>query len=137
MLKVKAAQLLVRIWPGFSQGNMILPSMLSHDQEIIRQHALDPLVHYKISARLFLEFTALRSALRKRAGEISIPTLMIHGGEDHIAAAAGAEQWAKSARTGIVTLRIYPDLYHEVLNEVGREQIIASMIDWLEAAPPR
>lgn len=135
MLKVKAAQLLVKIWPGFSQGNMILPSMLSHDPEVVREHAMDPLVHYRITARLFLEFQAMRSSLRKRVGELSTPTLLLHGGSDPIAAPEGSERWAASARPGVVTLHIYPGLYHEVLKELDREKIIGSMIDWLEHGP--
>jgi len=135
MLKVRAAQLLVRLWPGFSQGNMILPSMLSHDQEIVRIHASDPLVHYKISARLFLEFTAMRASLQRRVKDLKTPTLILHGGADPIADPHGSEAWAKAAPPGLVTLRLYPGLFHEVLNEVGRDKIIASTIDWLEAKP--
>jgi len=135
MIKVKAAQLLVRFWPGFSQGNMILPSMLSHDQEVVRAHASDPLVHYKISARLFLEFQAMRVSLQRRSGELRTPTLLLQGAEDPISAPEGSKRWAGVTRPGFVTLRIYPDLYHEVFWEVERDPIIASMIDWLEAAP--
>jgi alpha-beta hydrolase superfamily lysophospholipase len=133
MLKVRVAQALVRVWPGFSQGNMILPSMLSHDQEVIRAHVFDPLVHYRISARLFLEFQAMRASLSRRAGELRTPTLLLHGGSDPIADPRGSRAWAASAPQGMVTLRIYPNLLHEVLNEVGRDEIIASMIDWIEA----
>ncbi len=132
LIKVRAAQLLVRVWPGFSQGNMILPSMLSHDQEVVREHASDPLVHYKISARLFLEFQAMRASLQRRAGELRTPTLLLHGEDDPIADALGSASWAKAAPASRVTLRLYPGLLHEVLNEVGRAEIIASMIDWLE-----
>lgn len=135
MIKVKAAQLLVRFWPRFSQGNMILPSMLSHDQEVVRAHGNDPLVHYKISARLFLEFQAMRVSLHRRAGELRIPTLLLQGAEDHIAAPEGSRRWAGQTQPGVVALRIYPALYHEVLWELERAAIIASMIDWLEAAP--
>jgi alpha-beta hydrolase superfamily lysophospholipase len=137
LLKVKAAQLLVRVWPGFSQGNMILPSMLSHDPEVVREHAMDPLVHYRITARLFLEFQAMRSSLRKRGRELSTPTLLLQGGDDPITAPEGSERWAGSARSGVVTLHLYPGLYHEILKEVGREKIIGSMIDWLEGVPDR
>ena len=132
LLKVKAAQALVRFWPGFSQGNMILPSMLSHDQDIVRAHMEDSLVHYKITARLFLEFQFMRASLMKRVGDLKTPTLVIQGGEDHVADPAGSAKWAKMAPSGLVELRLYPGLYHEVLAEVGRTEIIASMIDWLE-----
>lgn len=134
MLKVRAAQLLVRIWPGFSQGNMVLPSMLSHDQEVVRAHAADPLVHYKISARLFLEFQMMRRSLDRREGQLRTPTLLLHGQADPIADARGSAAWAKAAPANLVTLRLYPNLFHEVLNEVERAEIITSMISWLGPA---
>ena len=136
MIKVRAAQVLVRFWPGFSQGNMILPSMLSHDQEVVRAHMEDPLVHYRISARLFFEMQALRAAAGRRARELHHPTLLLHGGADPIADAGGSARWARGTPEGRVTLRLYPGLYHEPLNEVERAEIIASMIDWLETPSP-
>ncbi len=132
LLKVKAAQAIARFWPGFSQGNMILPSMLSHDQAIVRAHMEDPLVHYRISARLFLEFQMMRGSLQRRAGDLRVPTLVIQGGEDHVAAPEGTQRWVGLAPKGLVELRLYPGLYHEVLAEVGREAIISDLIDWLE-----
>ncbi len=136
MIKVKAAQLLVRFWPGYSQGNMILPSMLSHDQAVVRAHMEDPLVHYRISARLFYEFQLMRGSLQARAAELWVPTLILHGGEDHVAAFEGSERWARLVPPGRVSIRSYPGLYHEVLNELERDEIIASMIDWLEEPVP-
>ena len=132
LLKVKMAQALVRFWPGFSQGNMILPSMLSHDQDVVRAHMEDPLVHYKITARLFLEFQFMRASLMKRVGELKTPTLVLQGGEDHVADPLGSQRWVKMVPDGMAELRLYPGLYHEVLAEVGRAEIIASLIDWLE-----
>jgi alpha-beta hydrolase superfamily lysophospholipase len=134
-LKVKVAQAIARFWPGFSQGNMILPSMLSHDQAVIRAHMEDPLVHYKITARLFLEFQFMRASLMKRVGELKTPTLVLQGGEDHVADPLGSERWVKMVPEGMAELRLYPGLYHEVLAEVGRAEIIASLIDWLEKPP--
>lgn len=135
LLKVKLAQAVARFWPGFSQGNMILPSMLSHDQAVIRAHMEDPLVHYRITARLFLEFQFMRASLMKRASELKTPTLVLQGGEDHVAAPLGTERWVKMVPEGMAELRLYPELYHEVLAEVGRAEIIASLIDWLEKPP--
>ena len=45
---------------------------------------------------------------------------------------SGTERWVKMVPDGMAELRLYPGLYHEVLAEVGRADIIASLIDWLE-----
>jgi alpha-beta hydrolase superfamily lysophospholipase len=136
MLKVKAAQLAARIWPRFSQGNTILPSMLSRDPEIVRAHSVDPLVHYKISARLFFEFQRMRQELIRRAPDLHVDTLIIHGGADPISSVVGAQRWASRAPEGRVTCRLYPGLLHEVLNELEREEVMRDVFDWLEHAIP-
>jgi alpha-beta hydrolase superfamily lysophospholipase len=132
MLKVYAAQALVRVWPGFSQGTAIAPSMLSHDPEVVRAHRTDPLVHYKISARLFLELQVVRRGLARRAREVRVPTLVIQGGDDPVTRAAGSARWARSANGARVTYREYPGLLHEVLNEPSGPSVLEGIADWLE-----
>ncbi|MGE5175430.1 MAG: lysophospholipase [Hyphomicrobiales bacterium] len=136
MLKVRAAQVAARFWPGFSQGSTILPSMLSRDQEVVRAHAQDPLVHYRISARLFFEFQSARGALTRRAADLPVDTLILHGGADPIANVEGSERWARRAPDGRVTCRLYPGLLHEVLNEVERARVLVDLGDWLDQEMP-
>lgn len=132
VLKVHAARLIGLIWPGFTQGNQIPPSLLSHDPEIIRAHRADPYVHFRISARLFLELQRMRRALAKVAGLHSIPTLLLQGGADPVSSCAGCSQWAKSAKPGVVTYREYPGLFHEVLNEPESAAILDEIAAWLK-----
>jgi lysophospholipase len=133
-LKVHAARILGRIWPGFTQGNQIPPSLLTHDPEIIRAHRADPYVHFRISARLFLEFTAIRRALAKLSKDHAIPTLLIQGGADPVSSCVGCAQWAKGAKPGIVTYKEYAGLFHEVLNEPEGALILEEIAVWLKAA---
>lgn len=137
MIRVRAAQLAARLWPGYSQGNMILPSMLSQDQEMVRAHSHDPLVHYRISARLFLEFQRMRALLSKRASELPVLTLLLHGDADPISAPAGSARWAAGAPAGRLTVRVYPGFLHEVLHEKERASVLSDLGDWLEATLTR
>jgi alpha-beta hydrolase superfamily lysophospholipase len=131
-LKVQIARLIGLLWPGFTQGNQIPPSLLTHDPEVIRAHRADPYVHFRISARLFLELQAIRRSLAKAAGTLSIPTLLIQGQADPVTSCVGCSQWAKSAKPGTVTYREYPGLFHEVLNEPEGPAILEGIIAWLK-----
>lgn len=131
MLKVRAAQLLVRLWPRFSQQTAILPSMLSHDPEVVRAHNEDPLVHYLMSAKLFFEFRGVSDTLRKAAGRLTVPTLILHGTGDVVSSSLGSERWAKLAPEGMADLRLYPGLYHEILNEREGPEIAREIATWL------
>jgi alpha-beta hydrolase superfamily lysophospholipase len=137
MLKVRMAQLVVRLWPGFSQKTTILPSMLSHDPDVVRAHNDDPLIHYLMSARLFFEFQAVNAALRQSAPKLPVPALVLHGTGDLISSSVGSERWAKAAPPGLAELRLYEGLYHEILNEPEGPRIAEAMAAWLAAPPSR
>jgi len=137
MLKVRMAQIIVRLWPGFSQQTTILPSMLSHDPEVIRAHNEDPLVHYLMSARLFFEFQSVNAALRQSAPRLPVPALVLHGTGDVISSPVGSERWAKAAPPGMADLRLYEGLYHEILNEPDGPRIAEEAAAWIERRPTR
>jgi len=131
-IKVHAARLIGLLWPGFSQSNQIPPSLLSHDPEVIRAHRADPLIHFRISARLFLEFQRMRRYLAGIAASNTIPTLIVQGGADPVTSCAGCATWAKTAKDGLVTYKEYPGLFHEVLNEPQGGAILDEIIVWLK-----
>jgi len=133
-LKVHAARLIGLLFPGFSQSNEIPPSLLTHDPEVIRAHRADPLIHFRISARLFLEFQRMRRMLARSASSHDIPTMIIQGAADPVTHHAGSALWARSARKDLVTYKEYPGLFHEVLNEVGGDVILDEVIVWLKRA---
>lgn len=133
MLKVRLAQLIVRLWPGFSQKTTILPSMLSHDPAVVLAHNEDPLVHYLMSARLFFEFQAVNAALRQSAPKLPVPALVLHGTGDLISSPLGSERWAKAAPPGMAELKLYEGLYHEILNEPEGPRIAEELASWLAA----
>ena len=136
-IKVHAARIIGLLWPGFTQSNEIPPSLLSHDPEVIRAHRADPLIHFRISARLFLELQRMRRYLAGIAASNTIPTLIVQGGADPVSSCAGCAAWAKNAKEGLVTYREYPGLFHEVLNEPQGGAILEEIIVWLKQAMSR
>ncbi len=136
-IKVHAARIIGLLWPGFTQSNEIPPSLLSHDPEVIRAHRADPLIHFRISARLFLELQRMRRYLAGIAASNTIPTLIVQGGADPVSSCAGCAAWAKNAKQGLVTYREYPGLFHEVLNEPQGGAILEEIIVWLKQAMSR
>jgi alpha-beta hydrolase superfamily lysophospholipase len=130
-IKVHAARIIGMMWPGFSQDNGIPPSLLSHDPEVIRAHRSDPYVHFRISARLFLEIQAVRRRVTLHAATHALPTMILQGGADPVTSPLGSAAWARSTPEGVVTYREYPGLYHEVLNEPEGSAILDEVAEWL------
>ncbi len=70
--------------------------------------------------------------IRARAGELRLPLLLMHGGEDQLTPKSGSEViYAKASSTDKI-LKIYPGLYHEVHNELERETVLNDAVSWLD-----
>ena len=112
----------------------VFPKVLTHDDELLQIWRDDPLVDkgmWRVGTSAALALMA--RDIRKDAHELKLPMLILHGEEDHLAPASGSRFLAESAESSDITLRVYPDLRHELVNETRRDEIIASIRDWLLA----
>jgi alpha-beta hydrolase superfamily lysophospholipase len=128
--KVMLGKIMNNILPGFSQASGLDTRALSHDPEVVNAYENDPLVHDKISARLFLNVFESGLWALDHAAEIPLPLLLMHGGADRITSLEASRQFAASAGDK-VTLRIWDGLYHEIHNEPEQGEVITFMIDWM------
>ncbi len=108
--------------------------VLTRDQDKLREWRDDPLVQ-KQMWRIGTSAALLRMARHICASvpAIQLPLLVLHGGADSLTPASGARFLADNAGSADITLKIYPGLRHELVNEVGRDEIIATLRDWLLA----
>ncbi|MGC1376508.1 MAG: lysophospholipase [Anaerolineales bacterium] len=120
------------IFPSFSQPNGLKLADISRDPKIVSAYAADPLVHDKISARLFTVMDANALGALERAATLKVPMLLMHGSADRISSADGSKEFAEKAGN-IVTLRIWQGLYHETHNEPEKAEVIRAMLDWIGA----
>jgi len=114
---------------GFSTG--IDTGGISRDPEVNRLRQEDNLIHDVISPRLYAGFTEGRQRVLRDARRLSVPALVMHGAADRIVDPEGAREFAAAAPKSMVKLILYPDVYHEVFNDYGRERAVADLIGWL------
>ncbi|TAL37900.1 MAG: alpha/beta hydrolase [Spirochaetes bacterium] len=123
--------------PALQMPNGLDANDLSHDQKVIDAYVNDPLVHNLASARFFTEFMGTGAECLDRAAELSMPLLVFHGKEDKIVDYRGSEVVYGKASTprGAKTLHIFPDLYHETMNEAEpqKSRVIGIVSSWILA----
>jgi alpha-beta hydrolase superfamily lysophospholipase len=107
---------------------------LSRDPAVVQGYDDDPLVYRGgIPARTGMELLAAQQRIVARAGEITQPTLMVHGGDDRLAPLTGAQRFYEALGAEDKTLKVYEGFYHEVCNEPGGEQVLEDLTAWIEA----
>ena len=108
------------------------PSVLTADADMLREWLADPLVDrgmWRVGTSAAL--IHLCREICRDAPAIDLPLLIMHGTADQLVPASGSAFLAESVRSDDVTLKLYPGLRHELVNEVCRDNIIAEIRDWL------
>ena len=107
---------------------------LSKDPEVQRAYMEDPLVlRERVTDELFVRLADGLAYLPGRAGELAMPTLLIHGGDDLLCSAEGAEAWLRGSNVKDLTAKIYAGGRHEMFNETNRDEVLADLWDWMQA----
>jgi len=107
---------------------------VSRDRHEVEKYVNDPLVnHDKMSARMVAELFRAMHRIQDCAGQVNLPMLLLHGEADAMAAASGSRFLHDAISSADKTLKIYPGLYHEILNEPERDQVLADILAWTDA----
>ncbi len=106
--------------------------VLTRDQGKLREWDEDALVEKRMW-RIGTSAAMLRMARQICASvqDIKTPLLALHGGADRLTPASGARFLAEHAASADATLKIYPELNHEIVNEIERAEVISELRDWL------
>lgn len=128
--KLAASRLLSRVAPALPLGNEIDPDQLSTDGGAVAAYRADPLVHGRITPRLYTEMLGAMDAAFRDAERIAHPLLFLAPGDDRIVDAGAALRLARGLR-GEVTVREYAGMRHETLHEVERGRVVTDVLGWM------
>lgn len=125
------ASVLSWIAPALPLPNGIDPADLSHDVEEVAAYRADPLVHDRITPRLYSEMRAAMRAAARDAPAVQIPVLLYLPLQDRVVSSAATREVALGFR-GPVRIVECPESFHEPLHELRREDAIGEIARWIE-----
>jgi alpha-beta hydrolase superfamily lysophospholipase len=129
--RVAAAKGLALVWPGKDIGNPVQAAQLSHDQAVVDAYVTDRLVHHVAPARWAVQLMRAQDAAMAGAESITLPLYVLYGEEDQVADVTFIESLFARAASEDKSIRRYEGLYHECLNEIGRERVYEDLAAWL------
>jgi alpha-beta hydrolase superfamily lysophospholipase len=131
--KALAGKAVSKIFPTLAMKTGLDPAVLSHDRDVVEKYAADPLVSNIATARWFTEIQQAHQDALRQAGGIRCPLLMLLAGDDRVTSTPASRNLFEAAGSADKILKEYPDYYHEVFNEVGRDRVLADLRSWLES----
>ncbi|QPC82227.1 alpha/beta hydrolase [Phototrophicus methaneseepsis] len=107
--------------------------ILTRDQAIIQAVEADPLID-KGPWRVGMAYRMIEAGryIRAHAHELTLPLLILHGEADKLTPISGAQMIFDKASSTDKTIKMYPGMRHEVMNEIGREEVFDDIKLWLK-----
>lgn len=69
--------------------------------------------------------------LKEEFSRITLPVFILHGTSDKVTKPGGSQIFADTVGSQDKTLKLYDGHAHDLLNDLGREQVMAEIINWL------
>ncbi len=109
-----------------------LSALISRDIDVVNKYRNDPLVHDKATARFFKQFIIEgMTYLKNNTKEYKYSCLILHGKEDKLVRYSSSENFYNNISSTDKQIKIYDDLYHEILNEAEKDIVINDILVWI------
>ena len=131
--RLAMAGLLRWIWPSITLRTHLPFDRLSRDIAHLESLPDLDLMHHRISVR---KYEAIKKgAIEAFAGaaEIRLPILLLPGADDPVTSMEATREFHAALGATDKTLAIFPGMLHETHNEIGRAEVLRTIIEWVEA----
>jgi alpha-beta hydrolase superfamily lysophospholipase len=108
------------------------PNALSRDPKEVVRYVTDPAVyHGGAKARLGFEMLEAMKSAQVHFDKITLPVLLLHGTADRLADPLGSQWMYDKIVSQDKTLRLFEGLYHEIMREPEKEEVMQTIIEWV------
>ena len=106
----------------------------SRDQAVVDAMNADPLIAHEVQpTRTVAELVRADERLKAEFPLITIPLLILHGTADKVTNPKGSQFFYETAGSADKTLKLYDGHVHDLLNDLGREAVMADIVNWITA----
>lgn len=107
--------------------------VLTNDPEMQAKWAADNLI-YKGATRVSMGKYVLETGemIQARAKEITLPIMFMHGESDKLTPISGSRIMYERVGSSDKTIHTYPNMQHEIMNEIEREKVLQTIVEWFD-----
>ena len=106
----------------------------SRDPAVVAALNADPLIAKESQpSETMAELVRADELLEKALQRITLPIFILHGTADKVTKPSGSQEFYEKAGSKDKTLKLYDGYFHDLLADVGKEQVMADMQAWIDA----
>ncbi len=104
----------------------------SRDPAVVAAMNADPLIsNEKQPTQTVAEMVRADEHLKREFSSVTLPVLILHPSKDVVTRPSGSEYFYAHAGSADRTLKLYEGHVHDLLNDAGKEQVMADILAWL------
>lgn len=109
----------------------------SRDPKVVEALQNDPLIANETQPTQTVA-TLVRADERLKTGfaTITLPIFILHGTEDRVTKPSGSQHFYEQAGSTDKRLKLYEGHYHDLLNDIDKEQVLADIQAWMDTRIP-
>lgn len=133
--KVSLGGTVAKLFPNMPIASLS-PQYITRDKSIVEQYEKDPLVnHAWLKARFTSVLLTRVLEMHSRLDKITWPFFVLHGQEDKLCSVKGSQQLYDKAASTDKTIKIFPEAYHQVHNELPpiAQETLQLTADWIKS----
>jgi len=119
-----------RLLPSLSFDSGIRADMLFRTTVEAVAHEEDPLIHHRISARMWSEMRRNAAVLVRRANQSRVPALVQLAGDDRVVSTVAAREYARVLGEGARVVE-YEGAFHDLYRDPLGEAAAADLVQWI------
>ena len=106
----------------------------SRDPAVVEKMNADPLIaHETQPTRTVAEMVRADEILKQSFQKLTLPLFVIHGTADKATKPSGSQLFFETAGSADKALKLYDGHYHDLLNDIGKEDVMADITGWIDA----
>lgn len=105
----------------------------SRDPKVVEAMNNDPLIANETQpTKTVAEMVRADERLKKEFPQITLPVLIMHGTLDKATKPSGSQRFYDMAGSTDKTLKLYEGHYHDLLNDIDKEVVMADIQQWID-----
>jgi acylglycerol lipase len=109
----------------------------SRDPQAVDAMNNDPLIAHEVQpTKTVAELVRADERLKKEFPLITLPVMILHGTADKVTNPKGSQLFYDTAGSTDKTLKLYEGHVHDLLNDYGKETVMADIQAWIDARLP-
>lgn len=106
----------------------------SRDPKAVEALNNDPLTAHEVQpAATVAALVRADDRLHESFPSVTLPVLIMHGTDDKATVCHGSQFFFDTAGSKDKTLKLYEGHYHDLLNDIGKEQVMADIKGWIDS----